>query len=115
MGNPNPSPATRFKPGQSGNPSGRSKKEQEAHNKSAAIAAEMKLKALSCLQDKVSDPATTADQAIEMLFNADVQRMFKEVEDRAHGTPKSTTEMGGVNGTGIPMMLTVATKIVDAD
>ena len=96
-GNPNPSLSTRFKKGQSGNPSGRSKSELIAHNKAAAIAAKLKLKALSCLQEKI-DGDITCDEAIELLTNGDVLRMFKEVEDRAHGTPSQTTDVtsGGV-------------------
>jgi hypothetical protein len=113
MANPNPSPKNRFKPGQSGNPSGRSSAELEAQTKAAAIAAKLKLKALSSLQDKVE--GLSGDEVIDLLMSPDALRMFKEVEDRAHGTPKATTEMSGADGGGIPMMLTVATKIIDAD
>lgn len=103
MGNPNPSPATRFKKGQSGNPSGRSSAELKAHVKAAKIAAKLKLTALSSLQDKIESGEMTADDVIEALFNTDVQRMFKEVEDRAHGTPKATSELSGPNGGAIPV------------
>lgn len=96
-GNPNPSSSTRFKKGKSGNPSGRSRSEQIAHNKAAAIAAKLKLKAISCLQEKI-EGEISRDEIIDLLMNGDVLRMFKEVEDRAHGTPAQTTDVtsGGV-------------------
>ena len=97
-GNPNPSPATRFKPGQSGNPSGRSTEEQLAHQEAAKIAAKLKLKALSSLQDKISKEETTEKEIREMLFNPDVQRMFKEAEDRAHGSPKAAVDLTNSDG-----------------
>lgn len=89
-GNPNPSPETRFKPGQSGNPSGRSSEELKAHVEAAKIAAKLKLEALSCLQELVTNETDgeklTKEDIISMLMNGDALRMFKEVEDRAYGT-----------------------------
>lgn len=107
MANPNPSPETRFKKGQSGNPSGRSSKELKAHSKAAKIAAKLKLKALSSLQEKIDGGEMSEDDVIEALFNGDTLRMMKEVEDRAHGTPKQSVEQSGPDGGAIPVSLKV--------
>lgn len=115
MANPNPSPETRFKPGQSGNPSGRSTEEQLAHKEAARIAAELKLKALSCLQESIEPEEgeeIDLNQVLAKLMNADALRMFKEVEDRAYGTPKQTSEVSGPEGGAIPHKLTVETVVV---
>lgn len=99
MANPNPSPETRFKPGESGNPSGRSTEEQKAWSEAAAISAQLKLKALSCLQEKIDAGEIDPLEVIE----ANTLKLFKDSEDRAHGTPKATTEMSGPDGGAIPV------------
>ena len=97
MANPNPSPSTRFKKGQSGNPSGRSTDELKAHHEAAKIAAKLKLDALSCLQELVAKE-TNSENIIALLMNGDALRMFKEVEDRAHGTPKQSVDNTSSDG-----------------
>lgn len=82
-GNPNPSPATRFKPGQSGNPSGKSSEQLVAENEAARISATLRLAALSCLQEKVNTGELSPDE----LISSDNLRLFKDSEDRAHGQP----------------------------
>ena len=93
MGNPNPSPATRFKAGVSGNPSGKSSEQLIAENKAARIAADLRLKALSCLQEIVSDEAMTPEEIHKALTCNENLKLFKDSEDRAHGTPKATSEI----------------------
>lgn len=90
-GNPNPSPETRFKPGQSGNPTGKSSKQLKAENEAAAIAADLMLKGLSCLQELVEDAANT-EAVVEMLMNRDSRGMMKDAQDRAHGTAKQAID-----------------------
>lgn len=92
MANKNPSPATRFKPGQSGNPSGRSSEELKNMNEAARIASELTLKALSCLQEKINEDEKLSDDDLALLFNADTRGMIKEAQDRAHGTPVKAVE-----------------------
>lgn len=113
MANPNPSPETRFEPGKSGNPSGRSSQELKNLNEAARIASDLKLKALSCLQEYASSKESPLD-VIQALMNADAVRLFKEVEDRAHGTPKASTELTGPNGGPIDTRLVIERRIVDA-
>lgn len=91
MANPNPSPATRFKPGESGNPSGKSSEHLKAEVRAAEISAKLRAAALSCLQEKVDSGEMTALDAI----SSDMLRLFRDSEDRAHGTPKQSVEHSG--------------------
>lgn len=93
-GNPNPSPATRFKAGKSGNPSGKSTKHQKAEHRAAEISAILRAAALSSLQEKVEAGEISALDAI----NSDMLRLFRDSEDRAHGTPKQSVEHAGEGG-----------------
>lgn len=88
-GNPNPSPATRFKPGQSGNPSGKSAAHQKAEHRAAEISAILRAAALSSLQEKVKSGEISALDAI----SGDMLRLFRDSEDRAHGTPKQSVDL----------------------
>lgn len=94
MANPNPSPETRFKPGQSGNPSGKSKEQAEREAKTSEIASIVTHMGLSTLQEKLEsgeiDPVD--------ILTGDILRFIKEAQDRAHGTPKSTSEIAGADG-----------------
>lgn len=112
MANPNPSPSTRFKPGQSGNPSGRSSEELMKLNEAARIAADLKLKALSCLQEYVNGEDINAAQILGALMSADALRLFKEVEDRAHGTPKQAVDHTSSDGSMTPVG--VASEVLGA-
>lgn len=87
MANPNPSPETRFKPGQSGNITGKSTEVQLAEQKAATISANLRLEALSCLQEKLDNGEMAADE----LIQKDTLKLFKDSEDRAHGTPVQAT------------------------
>jgi hypothetical protein len=100
-GNPNPPHETRFKPGVSGNPSGRSSEELIAMNEAAKISANLRLAALSCLQGKVD----AGEDLLEYL-DANILNLFKQSEDRAHGTAKQSVDLESPQGTMTP------TKIV---
>lgn len=104
MPNPNPSPSTRFG-AENGNPrgAGKTKGQRAAEIKAARISAVLRAKALSKLLEKVQAGEITADE----LISNDVLKLFKDSEDRAHGTPKATTEHSGPNGGEIPTSLKV--------
>ena len=90
-GNPNPSPETRFQKGKSGNPGGKKKGQRSAEIEAAAIAANLRLKALSSLQEVIE----SGEMHPSMLIDANTLKLFKDSEDRAHGTPKQSTEITG--------------------
>jgi hypothetical protein len=94
MANPNPSPKTRFKKGQSGNPSGKSSEVLKAEAKAAEIAAKLRLAALSSLQEKIGDGFVDGE-LLELLMSAGALKLFKDSEDRAHGTPRQAVEIAG--------------------
>jgi hypothetical protein len=93
-GNPNPSPATRFKPGDewAGNGKGKTKGQRAAEIRAAESAALLRDLALSELLEKVQSGEMTPMQAI----TADNLRLFKDSEDRAHGTPKQAVDMSAL-------------------
>lgn len=107
MANPNPSPETRFKEGNVANPGGKTKKQKQAERKAAIKSAILRDKMLSAMMEKVE-----AGEDILDLMDANTLKLFKDSEDRAHGTPKSTSEFSGPNGGDIPTKMTVETKIV---
>lgn len=92
MGNPNPSPETRFKAGESGNPGGKTNGQRAAEIEAARISAELRLKALSSLQEIVADKEMTPDEIHKALACNENLKLFKDSEDRAHGTPKQTVD-----------------------
>jgi hypothetical protein len=91
-GNPNPSPETRFT--SSGNPAGKTAAQRQAEVKAAEIAADLRLKALIRMQEKIASGELDAMEAI----TSDNLRLFRDSEDRAHGTPKQSVEHGGEGG-----------------
>jgi hypothetical protein len=95
--NKDPSHETRFKPGVSGNPSGRSSEELIAMNEAAKISANLRLAALSCLQGKVD----AGEDLLEYL-DANILNLFKQSEDRAHGTPKQYVDSTSSDGSMTP-------------
>lgn len=95
-GNPNPSPSTRFG-AENGNPinlAGKTKEQREAEYEASEIAAKLRLKALSVMLDKVESGEMDPLEIVE----PNALRLFKDSEDRAHGTPKQTSEIGGMDG-----------------
>jgi hypothetical protein len=95
--NKDPSHETRFKPGVSGNPGGKAKGQREAEIKAAEISAIMRLKILSSLQVKFkADELTDDDYAL--LLSAGTLNLFKQSEDRAHGTAQQHVDNTSSDG-----------------
>lgn len=93
MANPNPSPETRFKPGQVANPSGKSAEQAARDIRTADLASQFREKVLS----RVMEKAESGEDALGLL-TPDVIRVLKDSEDRAHGTPKQAVEHTGEGG-----------------
>lgn len=90
MANPNPSPETRFKPGQSGNPGGKSSEHRKAEVRAAELAAKIQLDIVQALADAV-DECSESKEKLDYL-NKEVNALLKNVQDRGFGTPKQTIE-----------------------
>lgn len=103
MANPNPNTAGieahQFQPGQSGNPGGKTAEQRQAEVRAAEIAAKLRLRMLEAMEREEGDILDRLDP--------NTLKLFKDSEDRAHGTPKATTEHSGPDGSDIPVSLTV--------
>lgn len=95
-GNPNPSPATRFKPGTIANPRGKTSEQRAAEMRNAQIATEIRGRMLEQLHARVLDDET-GSQAIAAI-DADVLRLLKDSEDRGLGTPKASVDISNADG-----------------
>lgn len=101
MANPNPSTATRFKVGNNANPGGKTPEMKRLEAEAALMSVKLRHAALSAMTEKLSKIAELPDSdpdAIMEMITSDNLRLFKDSEDRAHGTPKATTEVTGRNG-----------------
>ena len=95
MANPNPSPSTRFG-AENGNPSGRGKTSETWKNEMAAAesAAKIRAKMLSELLEKYEG----GEMELAELIDPSVLKLFKDSEDRAHGTPKQAVDHTSSDG-----------------
>jgi hypothetical protein len=86
-GNPNPSPATRFQPGNVANPGGMSAAVRARNDRTADLASQIRERLISATMEKL-------DSGIDLfeLLTPEVIRIVKDSEDRAHGTPKSAID-----------------------
>lgn len=94
MANPNPSPETRFKPGTVGNPGGKTKEQRQAEIDAAEKAAILRDKMLSLMMEKVEGGEI---DLLELIDPATL-KLFKDSEDRAHGTPTAHTDLTNSDG-----------------
>ena len=92
QGNPNPSPETRFKKGQSGNPGGKTSAQRKAEVKAAEIAKQIEARLLSALA------AQSDAELIKGLTGGDITRLVKNAMDREYGTPTQKVEASGAGG-----------------
>ena len=100
-GNPNPSPETRFS--SSGNPAGKTAGQRQAEVRASEISAQLRLRALIRMQEKLD--AGEID-AIDLAKDGFL-RLFKDSEDRAHGTPRQSVEHSGQGENGEIIFKTV--------
>ena len=91
-GNPNPSPETRFKPGNPGG--GKTAEQKRLEYEAAEISARIRHKVLSVIAENMEAGLAP----IEGMTAADILRLMKDSEDRAHGTPKQTLHGAGDEG-----------------
>ena len=110
MANPSPNMsgmAPPFQKGQSGNPGGKTAEQRRAEVEAAELSASIRLAALRKLSERLANGELDADE----LITSDNLRLFRDSEDRAHGTPKATTEIGGTGGG--PVQMAITRTIVD--
>jgi len=85
-------PAHFFKPGQSGNPSGKTSGQKLMEYDSATRAARLRNRMLTSLENKLNDAEANGDaMAIEMI-QTEILKLMNDAEDRAYGKPVQATE-----------------------
>lgn len=106
MANPDPSPETRFKPGNNANPGGKTSEQKQKEMAAAQMAADLRHDILSAMTEKVKSGADPLE-----LIDANTLKLFKDSEDRAHGTPKSTL----AGDPEAPVLTEIVTRVVYPD
>lgn len=100
MPNPDPSPETRWKPGQSGNPGGKTSAHRRAEIRAAELAAKVQLELVEALHNVLLK--ADGDEAKIGAIRADVLKLIKDAQDRAFGTPKASIDLESPEGTMTP-------------
>jgi hypothetical protein len=83
-GNPNPSPKTRFKKGESGNPGGKTAEQISIERRNADAAMRIRERLLKAAESKLD--GLSDDGALEMI-EAAMLKLLKDAEDRGLGAP----------------------------
>ena len=99
-GNPNPSPSTRFVAGVSGNPAGQTSEHRKAVIRAAETAALVSEELVSAVANVLAAAGNDDDKLA--LLRADTLKLLKDVQDRAHGTPKSSVDLSSEDGSMTP-------------
>ena len=98
MANPNPdtSGLQPFKPGQSGNPGGKTSEHRKAEIRAAEIAANSRLKLVESFAALIDGKDTAEDRAA--LLSSDWIKILKDSEDRAFGTASQHVDQTSSDG-----------------
>lgn len=91
-GNPNPSPATRFKKGVAQNPNGKTSEQRRLEVANAARATRIREKLLIAAETAMEGGANLA------MIEAAMLKLIKDSEDRGLGSPVSPMEHTGKDG-----------------
>ena len=83
-----------FAPGQSGNPGGKTSAQKKLEMENATLAQQAKNTFLKALID--AQKGKKGAELLESMTGADLLRLIKDAEDRAHGTPTQRVESDGV-------------------
>ena len=103
MPNPNPSPETRFQPGQSGNPGGLSSETARLIRENAESAARIRARLLQATEASLKERDT--DTAMELIESA-MLKMLKDSEDRDLGAPVQSMDHT-TNGKDMPTQILI--------
>lgn len=111
-GNPNPSPATRFKPGQTANPGGKTKEQKRIEIENAERAMRIRDRFLRSLEAKLND--SDMDAVLEMM-DAQALKLLKDSEDRGLGQPVQphTSPDGSMSPKGVTITKEAAQALAD--
>lgn len=100
MANNIPDHPTKFKPGQSGNPGGKTSEHRKAEIEAAELAAKARLGLVQAFANLVNGSASDDDRLA--LLNSDALRLLKDSEDRGFGAPKASVDLSSDDGSMSP-------------
>ena len=109
MANPENLIPHRFKPGASGNPGGKTSEQRRKEIENAEKATFIRGRLLDRIVNLIKEDPDSVDPT------GDILKLIKDSEDRGLGQPKSTTEIGGIDGQPIPVQEIRRTIIDPAD
>jgi len=115
-----PNPDTQFKPGQSGNPGGKSSAHRQAEIEAAELAAKVQLRMMKAVDAKITQMETTLDipdpYAALTAIKADILKLLKDAQDRGFGQATQPIDNTSSDGTMTPTVINLvpvaATKAV---
>ena len=90
-----------FKPGQSGNPGGKTSEQRRKEIENAEKATFIRGRLLDRIVNLIKEDPDSVDPT------GDILKLIKDSEDRGLGQPKSTTEIGAVEGAPPAITLTI--------
>lgn len=96
MSKPTPPVEHQFKPGQSGNPGGKTSEHRKAEIEAAEIAAKARLGLVRAFANLVDGVATDAER--QALIDANALKLLKDSEDRGYGTPQQHVDNTSSDG-----------------
>ena len=94
--NAKPPEHTKWKPGQSGNPGGKTSEHRKAEIEAAELAAKVRLGLVSAFANLVQGKAS--DEERHALLNSDALRLLKDSEDRGFGAPTQPVDNTSSDG-----------------
>lgn len=102
VGKGKPPKHSRFQPGQSGNPKGKTAETKRLELANAEAAMRIRARALHAVEAKLGECST--DEAIAMLVEAAMLKLLKDSEDRGLGSPIQDVRSG--DGSMTPQVIT---------
>ena len=96
MSKPTPPVEHQFKPGQSGNPGGKTSAHRAAEVEAAEIAAKARLGLVRAFANLVDGVATDAER--QALIDANALKLLKDSEDRGFGAPTQPVDNTSSDG-----------------
>lgn len=96
-----PNPSTQFKPGQSGNPGGKTSAHRQAEIEAAEIAAMVQLDLVKALALALKD----ADEKKLDYLTKEVNVLIKNAQDRGFGAPTQPVDQTSSDGSMTPSVI----------
>lgn len=91
---------TKWKPGESANPGGKTSEHRKAEIRAAELAAKVQLDLVEALHNTLK--AAQDDAPKLAAIKADVLKLLKDSQDRGYGTPKSSVDLSSEDGSMSP-------------